>query len=260
MTQAAVDADPRNAETLRRIIESARFQRTLTALILINAVTLGLETSDAIMARLGSALIAADRAIVGVFVLEILAKIAVYRRRFVRDPWNVFDFVVIGLSGPARDRIILGVARVSRAPGAAPGVSRAEHAVGGDGAAQRHPGDGDHRRAAVPVVLRVLGGRDTTVRRGLRGMVRLARRLDVHPVPDHDARWLVHGHRASGDDRVSVGMGILRAAHHRQRLRGPEPVRRDHRERHVDRSVRGEHGDRACRQRAHPRRAHRATP
>jgi len=98
MAKVAVGAGRRNGEALRRIIESSAFQRALTALILINAVTLGLETSDAIMARAGALLIAADRLIVAVFVLEMLAKVAVYRRRFVRDPWNVFDFVVIGLS------------------------------------------------------------------------------------------------------------------------------------------------------------------
>jgi voltage-gated sodium channel len=59
---------------------------------------LGLETSDAVMRRIGDALIVADRVIVAVFVLEILAKIVVYRRDFVRDPWNLFDFTVIGLS------------------------------------------------------------------------------------------------------------------------------------------------------------------
>lgn len=98
MTEAAVDTGWRNGEWLRRLIESTGFQRALTILILINAVTLGLETSDEIMARAGALLITVDRLIVAVFVLEILAKIAVYRGRFVRDPWNVFDFVVIGLS------------------------------------------------------------------------------------------------------------------------------------------------------------------
>jgi voltage-gated sodium channel len=98
MTEATLEAGRRNGEALRRIIESAAFQRALTALILVNAVTLGLETSDAIMARAGRLLTLADRLIVAVFILEILAKIVVYRRRFVRDPWNVFDFVVISLS------------------------------------------------------------------------------------------------------------------------------------------------------------------
>jgi voltage-gated sodium channel len=98
MREAMLEAGGRNGEVLRRIIESAAFQRVLTALILVNAVTLGLETSDAIMARAGGLLTLADRLIVAVFILEILAKIVVYRRRFVRDPWNVFDFVVISLS------------------------------------------------------------------------------------------------------------------------------------------------------------------
>ena len=98
MTQAAVETDRRSIGTLRGIIESTAFQRTLTVLILVNAVTLGLETSDAMMARAGTLLTAADRLIVAVFVLEILAKIVVYGRGFVRDPWNLFDFVVISLS------------------------------------------------------------------------------------------------------------------------------------------------------------------
>jgi voltage-gated sodium channel len=98
MTEAALESGGRNGEALRRIIESAAFQRALTALILVNAVTLGFETSDAIMARAGGLLTLADRLIVAVFILEILAKIVVYRQRFARDPWNVFDFVVISLS------------------------------------------------------------------------------------------------------------------------------------------------------------------
>jgi voltage-gated sodium channel len=98
MTEAAVETGRRHADTLRRMIESKAFQRALMALILVNAVTLGLETSDAMMARAGTLLTAADRLIVAVFVLEILAKVMVYGRGFVRDPWNLFDFVVIGLS------------------------------------------------------------------------------------------------------------------------------------------------------------------
>jgi voltage-gated sodium channel len=46
----------------------------------------------------GTALMIADRVIVAVFVLEIVAKVIAYGRRFWRDPWNLFDVVVIGLS------------------------------------------------------------------------------------------------------------------------------------------------------------------
>jgi voltage-gated sodium channel len=58
----------------------------------------------------------ADRLIVAVFIAEILAKIVVYRRGFARDPWNVFDFVVISLSIlPATDSFsVLRAFRVLR--------------------------------------------------------------------------------------------------------------------------------------------------
>jgi voltage-gated sodium channel len=98
MTEAIAGSRARHTGTLRRLVESPRLQRLITGLIIVNAIMLGLETSEAVMGRVGSALIVADRLIVAVFVLEILAKMVVYRRRFVRDPWNLFDFTVIGLS------------------------------------------------------------------------------------------------------------------------------------------------------------------
>jgi voltage-gated sodium channel len=98
MTEAIAGSRARHTGALRRLVESPRFQRLITGLIIVNAIMLGLETSDAVMARVGDALVAADRVIVAVFVLEILAKIVVYRRDFLRDPWNLFDFTVIGLS------------------------------------------------------------------------------------------------------------------------------------------------------------------
>jgi len=98
MSEATASKAPSLRESLRRVLESSGFQRLIMALIIVNAITLGLETSDAVMGRAGAVLTIADRLIVAVFVLEILAKILVYGRRFVRDPWNVFDFVVIGLS------------------------------------------------------------------------------------------------------------------------------------------------------------------
>jgi voltage-gated sodium channel len=98
MTEAIAGSRARHTGALRRLVESPRFRRLITGLIIVNAIMLGLETSDAVMARVGNTLIAADRVIVAVFVLEILAKIVVYRRDFLRDPWNLFDFTVIGLS------------------------------------------------------------------------------------------------------------------------------------------------------------------
>lgn len=104
---------------LRALIENARFQNLIIALILINAVLLGLETSPAIMARIGPWLIAADHAILAVFVVELLARLYVHRSAFWRDPWSIFDFLVVAIalvpaSGPFAVLRALRVLRVLR--------------------------------------------------------------------------------------------------------------------------------------------------
>lgn len=84
-------------ERIRAFIESDRFERAVTALIAANAVTLGIETSPAVLERFGAWLHAFDHAVLGVFVVELLLRFFVYRGGFFRDPWRVFDFVIVGL-------------------------------------------------------------------------------------------------------------------------------------------------------------------
>jgi len=114
---------------LQGLLESARFQRTITVLIVINAIILGLETSTAVMAAIGDPLRALDRAILMVFVAELVAKLMVYRTRFHRDPWNLFDLVVVGIALiPATGSLsvlrALRVLRVLRLVSAVPSMRR----------------------------------------------------------------------------------------------------------------------------------------
>ncbi len=100
-------------------ITSPGVQHAITALILVNAVTLGLETSAAVMAVAGDYLVLADRVILTVFVLELVAKLAAFGRRFFTDPWNIFDLLVVGIalvpaSGPLAVLRTLRVLRVLR--------------------------------------------------------------------------------------------------------------------------------------------------
>jgi voltage-gated sodium channel len=83
---------------LRAFIENRHVQNVIIALILINAVLLGLETWPAAMAAAGDLIVTLDRAILGVFVLEIAVRIHVHRRDFWRDPWSLFDFAVVGIA------------------------------------------------------------------------------------------------------------------------------------------------------------------
>jgi voltage-gated sodium channel len=83
---------------LRALIEHPRFERFIIALILINAVTLGLEAIPAIESTWGDWIDWVDRTIVAIFVLEIGLRFALHRGRFFRDPWNVFDFSVVAVA------------------------------------------------------------------------------------------------------------------------------------------------------------------
>jgi voltage-gated sodium channel len=83
---------------LRRFIEDSRVQRLIIILIVVNAILLGLETWSAAMAFAGDLIRLADRLILSVFVAEIAVRLYVYRRRFWRDPWSVFDFLVVSIA------------------------------------------------------------------------------------------------------------------------------------------------------------------
>ncbi|MCT8971345.1 ion transporter [Microbaculum marinisediminis] len=84
--------------SLKSLLESRRFEAVITVLIVVNAITIGLETVPAAMAQAGDLLVFLDRAVLTVFVVELLARFAVYRADFFRDPWRIFDLVVVGLS------------------------------------------------------------------------------------------------------------------------------------------------------------------
>jgi voltage-gated sodium channel len=110
-------------------LERSYLQRGLIALILINAVILGLETSPALMAEWGPWLIAADQAILAVFVCEIALRLAAHQLAYFRDPWNVFDFIVVAIalipaSGPLAVLRALRVLRVLRLITLVPSMKR----------------------------------------------------------------------------------------------------------------------------------------
>jgi voltage-gated sodium channel len=83
---------------LSRVVQDPRTERFIMALIVFNAVTLGLETSQAVMGRWASILHLIDHTVLAVFVVELTARIAVQRLAFFRDGWNLFDFVVVAVT------------------------------------------------------------------------------------------------------------------------------------------------------------------
>jgi len=118
MTQ--VIATPNDRRTrLQEFIEHSRVQGGIIILILINAALLGLETWPAAMAAAGGLILTLDSAILVVFVVEIAVRVYVHRLAFWRDPWSVFDFLVVAIAlapaaGPFAVLRALRVLRVLR--------------------------------------------------------------------------------------------------------------------------------------------------
>ena len=121
-------------QKLKAVIESSAFTTAIMILIVINAITLALETSPSVMAAAGPALLAFDKAVLAVFVLEIAAKMVVYRTGFFRSGWNVFDLVIVGIalmpaSGPLAVLRALRVLRVLRLVSLLPQMRRVVEAL-----------------------------------------------------------------------------------------------------------------------------------
>ena len=96
-----------------------RMQHFILGVIIFNALTLGLETSRTAMSAFGTGLIWLDHIALGIFVVELLMKIMALRLGFFKDPWNVFDFLVVGISlvpasGPLAILRALRILRVLR--------------------------------------------------------------------------------------------------------------------------------------------------
>ncbi|NNE21057.1 MAG: ion transporter, partial [Rhizobiales bacterium] len=85
-------------DQLQTILARPGFERAVLALIIINAITLGLETSPAAMAAFGPLLGILDRAILALFVFEIAMRLFADFKGFWRDPWRIFDFAVVAIA------------------------------------------------------------------------------------------------------------------------------------------------------------------
>jgi|TARA_B110000305_G_C19461915_1_gene655087 voltage-gated sodium channel len=100
-------------------IESDKVQISITGLILINAIVLGLETSPSVVLSYGNLLSLLDTVILAVFITEIAIKMVYRGLGFFKNGWNVFDFLVVSIalipaSGPFAVVRALRILRVLR--------------------------------------------------------------------------------------------------------------------------------------------------
>ncbi|MCC5888025.1 MAG: ion transporter [Gammaproteobacteria bacterium] len=85
-------------ERLGTWIESTPIQNAIIAIIIFNAITLGLETSTFVQDRAGGLLLRVEQVVLAIFVVEIGIKLYAFRLRFFTSGWNVFDFVIVGVA------------------------------------------------------------------------------------------------------------------------------------------------------------------
>ena len=84
-----------------RLVNSHWFEYFIIAVILGNAVLLGLGTSPRVESDYGGLLDLGNQVALGIFIVEALLKmlaLAPRPQRYFRDGWNVFDFLVIALA------------------------------------------------------------------------------------------------------------------------------------------------------------------
>ena len=109
---------PRNR--LAGLVDSTPFTIAIVSVIIVNAAILGLDTYAGVEERWGDQIFLINAICLGIFVCELLLRIASYGRRpwnFLRDGWNVFDLIVIGgafLPGVRENATLLRLVRLGR--------------------------------------------------------------------------------------------------------------------------------------------------
>tara|TARA_B100002051_G_scaffold270937_1_gene304714 strand:- start:2707 stop:3498 length:792 start_codon:yes stop_codon:yes gene_type:complete len=121
-------------ERIGALVEAPRIQRFITALIILNAISLGLETSPEVRARIGDILAVIDWVVLTIFVVEIVMKLFAKRLDFFKNGWNVFDFIIVSIAlvpaaGPFYILRALRILRVLRLISVVPQMRRVVQAL-----------------------------------------------------------------------------------------------------------------------------------
>ena len=110
--------DSSRIKWLTRVVYSQTFELCSAGIIFLNAVALALLTIPGIDAQTRQSLESFDQAALWIFVFELVVRLISYGSKpwnFFKTGWNVFDFVIIGLSPfLANQTLILRLLRIFR--------------------------------------------------------------------------------------------------------------------------------------------------
>lgn len=85
-------------DRVHAILDRPLIRNFILGVILFNAIILGLETLEPVMAVAGPLILALDTLCLTIFVVELSAKLFAQRLGFFRRGWNLFDFAIVGIS------------------------------------------------------------------------------------------------------------------------------------------------------------------
>ncbi|MCA0872578.1 ion transporter [Seohaeicola saemankumensis] len=88
---------PTLQDKAREFVERSSVQNTILGIIIFNAITLGMSTSDTVQNSIGGVLDVLDNIVLTIFVAELSLKLFAYGLRFFSNAWNIFDLVVVSL-------------------------------------------------------------------------------------------------------------------------------------------------------------------
>jgi len=116
-------------ERARRLLAWPHFETVILCLIILNSITLALETSPGAMQAVGGFLHIIDSIFLAIFVVELLLRLTADFKGFWRDPWRIFDFIVVAIAllpttGPLAVLRALRILRVLRLISAVPAMRR----------------------------------------------------------------------------------------------------------------------------------------
>ncbi len=81
----------------RDFVDRDAVKNGVLAVIIFNAITLGMSTSQTLMASYGEIFTTIDTVVLSIFVIELLLKFYAYGFGFFRSAWNIFDLLVVSV-------------------------------------------------------------------------------------------------------------------------------------------------------------------
>lgn len=83
---------------LAKLVSGFSFDMFIMSVILLDAVVLGMMTSEKLNFYFNNGLFLLDRLFMGIFIVEMFLKIYALKKKFFKSGWNIFDLVIVACS------------------------------------------------------------------------------------------------------------------------------------------------------------------